>query len=278
MLKKLSREEIYILHISQMIERKKAILINLQLMADQKIGNRQYTKDITKDMKVRYSMQGNVQICGKTFPKQPRLTCYFRGENKWYADGKASIYREMDDNRQKKYLKIYKKRMEWISRQFNEWKNTENMPYNICTGLILHETGFPSEWMSFTTDFDEALFYACCEYEKGRWRPLNKKDIYSGHKTGVIYSACSDLEDFYEGMDEYGKMIPEIGQPYLKKSTPYSFGMRMRPNDDLRMDSRFTCFVFHQDEELTQMIFEKMNKGRFLSKKRKDFNRIITNS
>lgn len=279
MLKKLSREEIDILHISQIIERKKAILINLQLMAEEKTGNKQYTKDITDDMKKKYSMEGTVEICGKIFPRQPRLTCYFRGENKWYADGKASLYREKDCTKQKKYLNIYRKRMKWISEKLNKWENTENKAYPVCTGLVLHENGCPSEWMSFTTDFDEALFYACCQYEKGHWRPLNKKDIHEGHRTGVIYSACSDLTDFYEGSDEYGKMIPETGQPYIRTFSPYSFGMRMRPDDDLRSDPRFVCFVFHQNEELTQMIFEKMKEGKLLERKiKKDFNIIITNS
>lgn len=282
MIRKMSENEIDIMHISQMVERKKAILVNLQLMVREKEQRKGKEKaadvEVKQELEERYSMEGTVTIGNKRYPKQIRLMNYFRGENAWYLDGKASLFRYLPNAKtaQAEYFQkqnaakesFYSKLSDEdsIQRQTGE----EIYGKEICRELVSHHYGYQSEWQEFTSNFDEALFYACCIYEDRHWRPLNKQEIATDHKYGVIYSASADNREFYEKEREgrnTGLMIPAGEVPFMRCHPQYSYAMKMMPEDDLRDDGRFECLVFEHTEAMCQAVFQRMGNGKLIFRK-----------
>ncbi|MCU6763235.1 Uncharacterised protein [uncultured Roseburia sp.] len=269
MIKEISKEEIDMLHILHMIERKTAILVNLQLIAEGKYVSEKNEKQ-RKLLEEKYGMDGNIQIGQESFPKQFRLSNYFRGENAWYPNGKVSLFRNLpDDNiereqflsEEKAHLNIFSERLQRKNEGGNDYET------KVYPGLLYQHYGNISDWQAFTSNFDEALFYACCVYENEKWRPLNREEIQLNHKQGVIYCGSMEDERFYHPEEKSincGVMFPAGSQPFMRCSTQYSYAMQMGAEDDLRNDQRFDCLIFEHTEKLCQEIFDKMCGGQSL--------------
>lgn len=279
MIRKVSENEIDIMHISQMLERKKAILVNLQLMVKESGMKRKEIDDIEieSEMAERYNMEGTVKIGNKLYPKQVRLMNYFRGENAWYSNGKASLFRQVPGTWKKE--DVYNRKYYTVSKLFSEKipsagpalrKAAEIYGKESCSELLSHHYGCPSDWQEFTSNFDEALFYACCVYEDRHWRPLNKKEIETDHKYGLIYSAIAGNPGFYKkrgNRKNTGLMIPAGEIPFLRCHPQYSYAMKMKPEDDLREDDRFECILFEHTEALCRAVYRRMGNGELIFRK-----------
>lgn len=237
--KRVSREEIVKMHMVQQLERKKALFVNLQLQDNKSV--REIVEGsggiITEEDSRRYMSRRNISCGNSTLPEQLFLSNYFRGENAYYPDGKSLIYRKPAE----------------------------------CTDKNSH-----SEWMGFTSNFDEALFYACCTCDEntGKYRPLEKKDFQApecigkaDRRYGVIYMAdCMDKR-FWMGNGkepEYNVMMPAGTWPCIKGGRQYVYAMRLHEEDDLTGDERFDRLVFEHTEELCRDIFRLMDGGNFL--------------
>lgn len=232
MKKLITREEILRMHLQQQFERKKALAVKLYMQSGKKEKEaflQQMNGLITEEEYRNYAMTEKISYRNQSFDRYLCLPYYFRGENCFYKKSKNTVYRKKDG-------------------------------YHSDA-----ECGSYSGWMSFTSNFDEALFYACCLYEREReqWRPLEKGEM----DHGVIYRADSRDRRFYPSEEEaeYHVMIPVGEQPFFCGAGCYTYAMRMRKEDDLGMDERFDCLIFEQTEELCNDIYERMEKGAYLS-------------
>lgn len=270
--KRVSREEIIKMHIVQQLERRKALLVNLQLLQDSKQDD--CDGIITEEDRRRYEIGMSVPYPNGVFPKQFRLPNYFRGENAYYPTGKSIIYRQMaeGENCQNDVTAAQ------IRRMIPEWENGNT---TVIPEIVDAHYGIPSEWLGFTSNFDEALFYACCTIDErsGEWRPLEENDFRppahdgeADRRYGVIYMADAMDVRFREGLDgntEYNRMTPAGSQPLMRNTMQYAYAMRLRESDDLAKDARFDRLVFEQSEKLCRDIYKRMDAGKMLFSNKK---------
>lgn len=265
--KRVLREEIIKMHMVQQLERKKALLVNLQSQQ----GGEPDDCDgiITEEDRRRYKMGGNVTCPNGIFSKQFSLPNYFRGENAYYPTGKSTAYRPMAEceNCHDQFT------AEQIRSRISESGNTQ---ITVIPEIVDAHYGIPSEWLGFTSNFDEALFYACCtiDEQSGKWRPLEEKDFLApaqeggtDRRYGVIYMADAADVRFGEGMDkdvEYNLMTPAGSLPLMRNVGQYAYAMRLRESDDLVRDKRFDRLVFEHSEELCRDIYRRMDAGKML--------------
>lgn len=275
MVKEISKKEIDMLHILHMIERKTAILVNLQLMAEGRYVNEKDEMQ-QKLLEEKYSMDGVIRIGQESFPRQFQLSNYFRGENAWYPNGKVSLYRELPDDmaEREQFLNLERRHFITFSERLQRKNESgDNNELKVYPGLLYQHYGNKSDWQAFTSNFDEALFYACCVYENGKWRPLNEEEIQGKHRQGVIYSGSMEDKRFYQPEGDSancGIMLPAGSQPFMRCNMQYSYAMQMGFEDDLRNDERFDCFVFEHTEKLCWEIFDKMCGGELLYQRNAD--------
>ena len=168
--KKVSIRDIAKLHVSQQLERKKAILLNLELDTCMRAG-KEWTPIpgiFTWEDRKRYEMDQKIMLPNGTFTKQFSLPNYFRGENAYVTRGRHIQEQDM-------------------------LTEMEQIP-----GVEPEYYGDGSEWLAFTSNFDQALLHACCKWDKDarEWRPLTEDEIHKPEKEGdadyrygVIYMA-----------------------------------------------------------------------------------------
>ena len=88
--KRVSIRDIAKLHVSQQLERKKAILLNLELDTCMRAGKEWIPIPgiFTWEDRKRYEMDQKITLPNGTFTKQFSLPNYFRGENAYVARGR----------------------------------------------------------------------------------------------------------------------------------------------------------------------------------------------
>ena len=165
----ISKEEIVNLHMVQQLERKKALAVNLILARERQTDKALEASDgmLTREDFEHYEIGMNVSYPNGSFPKQFFLPNYFRGENAYFPTGKSAVYRQNTETA-KTALQAYEEDI-MMSDEVKECKNIPVFP-----GILAEHSGVASDWMSFTSNFDEALFYACCICDKEtsgvRWK------------------------------------------------------------------------------------------------------------
>ena len=89
--KRVSIRDIAKLHVSQQLERKKAILLNLELDTCMRAGKEWIPIPgiFTWEDRKRYEMDQKITLPNGTFTKQFSLPNYFRGENAYVARGRT---------------------------------------------------------------------------------------------------------------------------------------------------------------------------------------------
>ena len=266
--KRVSKEEIVTMHMEQQLERKKALLVKLGLQEGKSVDEIVKASEgiITKEDCQRYGTENRVSSLFDDFPKQMNLPNIFRGENACYPTGKSTYYR--DGLVQRKETS----RKEQIRQMIAEC-STQTAP--VIPGIAEAHYGISSEWIGFTSNFDEALFYACCtvDEQSGKWRPLDKNDFVASdssggadHHYGVIYMADAADDRLWEEA-EYNRMIPSGSQPLMRNVMQYAYAMRLGSEDDLVRDERFVRLIFEHSEELCRDIYERMEQGKYLFRK-----------
>ena len=139
-------------------------------------------------------------------------------------------------------------------------------------GIRKECAGGPEEWLEFTSNFDLALFYACCKWDEEQleWLPMTEADIERPYGEGepdphygVIYMANAEDARFfgtYANAPEYHIMTP-AGSLVDGGNREYIFAMRMRDKDELQKDARFDILVFEHTEKFCQDVYELMQKS-----------------
>lgn len=245
--KRVSIGEIAKIHVKQQLERKKAILLNLELDACARKGVEwKPTEGIfSLEDRSRYEMDQRVTLPNGTFTKQFSLPNYFRGENAY------------------------------VVRGYHVQK--QELPMEYIPGVTPAYFGEAKEWTAFTSNFDMALFYACCiwdEIEAG-WRPLLEEEIHApidtdgaDYRYGVIYMADAADHRFcgsYSETPEYHVMTP-AGSLVPGKNSQYVFAMRMRESERLQTDQRFERLIFEHTEKFCRDVYELLTGEPFFQK------------
>lgn len=263
--KRVSKEEIVKMHMEQQLERKKALLVKLGLLKGKSVDEivKESEGIISKEDCKRYETGNTVSSLFDDSPKQMNLPNIFRGENAYYPAGKSTYYRDglVQENETSRKEKICQMLAEYSA------KTTPVIPE-----IVEAHYGISSEWLGFTSNFDEALFYACCtvDEQSGKWRPLYKKDFSASdssgeadHHYGVIYMADATDDGLWEEA-EYNRMTPSGSQPLMRNVMQYAYAMRLGSEDDLVKDERFVRLIFEHSEELCRDIYERMEQGKYL--------------
>ena len=158
------------------------------------------------------------------------------------------------------------------------------------TALAQHY-GFDTPLLDLTNDFLIALFFATCKYDKDTdsYKPLSKEDIEKSDisRYGIIFHSPNWMLDYMNGtqaiqlhekMMQHDWSLPfnidsgeldgvafQIGyQPFYRCHFQSGYIYPMRENMPLQQDIRFEKLRFKQSPELSQKVYELMQKGKLV--------------
>lgn len=213
-----------------------------------------------------------------TVIKQAEANWFFRGERICYPNSQPTFVRRLKEKTQEEALVFeFVKNTKLIDfklilNQFTHFREFENMGIKMPNGFrrlsvllsnIAQHYGFDTNWLDITSDFNAALFFACCTYENSKWRPLTAKEISKDEKTkhGRIFRRKADFIT-NSRMDGKYRALPVGYQPFMRCHMQYSYGIWMDESMDLtEKESGFEMLKFEHSEELSQYVFEKMQNG-----------------
>lgn len=173
------------------------------------------------------------------------------------------------------------------------WK-IDVMPYweaklsDINIAALAQHYGFDTCLLDLTNDSRTALFFATCKYDykTDSYRPLTKKDIEATEdsKYGVIFHSPNWVVDYLNGgsfewhmrhmndqreepysfySGDLDGMAFQIGyQPLMRCHHQSGYIMPMMNATQLQNDNRFKKLRFLQSEELSNRVYEMMDKGK----------------
>jgi len=221
----------------------------------------------------------------------------FRGENTVYPRTLPSLNRKLELFNDVEQKEIYRSIANMRCYHFIDLCCKINVvPFweaTICDvnfKALAQHYGFETSLLDLTGNFLVALFFATCKYDEsiGHYRPLTKKEIELNENTryGVIFHSPMWYYDFQQnGMTKLNSLLPtlneqvhfptqidderldkiafQIGyQPFYRCSYQDGYVMSMHRDYPLQNDIYFEKLKFKQNEELSQYIFNKLNRGK----------------
>ncbi|WP_270778363.1 FRG domain-containing protein [Holdemanella biformis] len=219
---------------------------------------------------------------------------FFRGENQQFLKSLPSLRRKQE-GKSKYESELIKVIAVMRSFQFLKfiWK-IDVVPFwkaklsDINIDALAQHYGFDTCLLDLTNDFRTALFFATCKYDykTDSYRPLTKKDIEATEdsKYGVIFHSPNWVLDYLNGgsfewhmhrLNNPDKgpysfysgyldgMAFQIGyQPLMRCHHQSGYIMPMMNATPLQSDNRFEKLRFLQSEELSNRVYEMMDKGK----------------
>lgn len=216
-----------------------------------------------------------------TVIRQAKSSFYYRGEKQLFPTTEPTINRRLKAFRKKPDRLFLEKfiaelRIQNFYQLILKFNHTHQYLENGITVLykqLAQHYGLETDWLDLTSDFEVALFFACCKFdEKTGWLPLDKKDINKSNETkyGVIYSRKSNLLDdlIYEPnniqFQHFGLILPIGFQPFMRCHLQSGYTMQMSFGETLNDNKTFDRYIFKHDEGLCYFIYEKMKKGKLV--------------
>lgn len=212
---------------------------------------------------------------GKSIWLQGYARKLFRGENAYYPETRASLFRKgnwfnsfISLLKQKTFIDVLKQ-LEYIK----QWNNYCDVDYKAIAQHYLFDTSY----LDVTSDFSVSLFFACCsyDYDKKEWRPLNnsdfekadsRKDVFANggdSRFGILYCCPSSIIKILSAIDPHFPLIDPVGYfPFLRSEYQSAYTIQTNPDFDLKKFSIFQKVKFRLTEEICNWIFEKMDKGK----------------
>lgn len=208
---------------------------------------------------------------------------YFRGESAYYGESRPSIFRNLPTDPIEKKLHMVLGQIRMID--FALWLNTlsfvRNWPYgDVFQGAIAQHYGMPTNGMDITSDIKTALFFACCRYENGKWRPLkveefgradSRKSVANkggDSRYGILFSAPVDVANMSRAAKIPGLHLTyatPIGyQPFMRCASQSGFIIEAGEPYDMYHDHSFRKIKFRHTEEICKWIFEEMEEGALI--------------
>lgn len=219
---------------------------------------------------------------------------FFRGENQQYLKSLPSLQRKQEE-KSKYECELIKVIAVMRSFQFLKviWK-IDVVPFweaklsDINIDALAQHYGFDICLLDITNDFRSALFFATCKYDykTDSYRPLTKKDIEATEdsKYGEIFHSPNWALDYLNGgsfechmqrlnnpdkgpysfySGQLDGMAFQIGyQPLMRCHQQSGYIMPMMNATPLQNDNRFEKLRFLQSEELSNRVYEMMDKGK----------------
>jgi hypothetical protein len=266
-------------------------LNDIKEMIDKNNEDKEYNENLTKDLKKRIHSNSIpdkslseslarmvaedrhtpgliVSYPHGTVIQQEKRSNYYRGETALYSSSKPSIFRNTPKNPVEKvvYYFISEMKIYEFSKIIDSFKVVRDWPCDVLYRAIAQHYGIPTNWLDITNDFEVALFFACCKYdkEKDHYRPLNQYDFKEEkNKYGVIFKADALLADLRSGASECKSSITPIGfQPFMRCHRQYGYAYVMGENEDLYKSNDFHIMKFKHSIELSNEIYQHMEGGK----------------
>ncbi len=220
-----------------------------------------------------------------TVVRQAQRSYFYRGENQLFDSSQASLYRRLNKIKNSEELMIeefvaYMKIADFLelllkldhTQVFIQSQYSfNNAPAKISIDLLYEQLaqhyGLETYWLDITTDFEVALFFACCKFDNQshKWRPLNKEDFNESYKTlfGVIFQSPTNLPSHYLPEELKSIRILPVGfQPFMRCHMQNSYVASIEKSHCLQKENTFKKLRFKHDEELCNYIFNKMDFGK----------------
>jgi len=220
-----------------------------------------------------------------TVIRQAQRSYFYRGENQLFDSSQASLYRRLNKIKNSEellieefvaYMKIadflelllkFDHTQAFIQRQYSFNNTPTKISIDLLYEQIAQHYGLETHWLDITSDFEVALFFACCkfDYQIHKWRPLNKEDFNESNKTlyGVIFQSPIIHANHYFPEELKSVCILPVGfQPFMRCHMQNSYVAMMDKAHCLQKENTFKKLRFRHEEELCNYIFNKMDKGR----------------
>lgn len=249
---------------------------------EEKIRNHSGIVSIILTSLMDFYLNGFVETypqCG-TVLTQPKRRYYFRGENAFYTSSKPSLARNVNLHLPNHIIEM----LLWL--RINEgclfldnfdavrkWPVEKSVNY---IALAQHY-GLRTMMMDVTSDLKTALFFACCKYENGRWRPLKQSEIAEkdsrdniarlggDSRYAILYRSPTDITEMsWATQDDPGlNIITPIGyQPFMRCTAQYGYMLiTQSSNYDMMQDNQFEKYKMRLSGDFCQRIFEEMEYG-----------------
>jgi len=206
---------------------------------------------------------------------------HYRGESACYPFSQPTFIRKLT-NKTKEEREVFEfvanlRLFEFFKllEKLNHYQDFRNIHFQIGETRIFLDTlfyniaqhyGFDTNWLDITSDFETALFFACCKFSNNNWLPLKKKDFDKNgeSKYGRIFRRA--VNDFRNNFPENKYTVLPVGfQPFMRCHMQYSYGIVMEEGMDLNNpESGFECLKFRHSAELSNYIYSKMNHGSLI--------------
>lgn len=204
---------------------------------------------------------------------QPKRQYFYRGERAFFGSSRPGIYRGSEQKRFLRRVADYLILNEacCFLDEFDAVRGWQ--PSTVNYPALAQHYGIKTPLMDLTSDLKTALFFACCTYENGRWRPLQKRDLQAqggvaDPRFGVLYRTPTEITDMQwallpEDGASSGALITPIGyQPFMRCSAQHGYMLIARDERyDMLRDPLFDKFRFAHDEDFCRWIFEQMDGG-----------------
>lgn len=208
---------------------------------------------------------------------------YFRGESAYYGESRPSLFRNLPKDSEKKILHIVigNIRMNDFSLWLKKLSFVRNWPYgSVLYGAVAQHYGIPTNGMDITSDIKTALFFACCRYEKGKWRPLHndefaevdsRKSIAAkggDSRFGILFAAPIDVANMSKAANipslhfTYG--TPLGYQPFMRCASQSGFIIEADESYNMYQDISFQKVKFRHTEEICDWIYHEMHEGALI--------------
>ena len=208
--------------------------------------------------------------------RQAERSCYFRGENQIYPTTKPSLCRRLEkitnpeQNRVERFvadlrLAVFKK----LVQQFDHIEEYSRIGIDILYDHLAQHYNLETNYLDLTSDFEIALFFACCTYDPNiqQWRPLKNEDFNEDKKKyGVIFRKPywrNNSEYFFgEGGPPRNSIHPIGFQPFQRCHMQSGYAMKMDIGEDLQQDTSFEKFKFRHSEKLSALVYQNLDGGK----------------
>ena len=206
--------------------------------------------------------------------RQAQRSFYYRGENQIYETSQPSLCRKLNkiDNEEVKHVEEFVSNLRVadfldLLLHFEHAKMFMNNSVDILYEQLAQHYGFETKWLDVTTDFEVALFFACCKYnnESNKWEPLNHVDFNKKEESsyGVIFRKnVNDFSKFLPSDLQTLAILPIGFQPFMRCHMQFGYAIHMDTHMNLQDDKYFEIFKFRHSEELCNFIFQRMDFGR----------------
>lgn len=203
---------------------------------------------------------------------------FYRGENAYHGQSRPSLFRKLPDDPVEKdlYMVLGEVRIIDFSLWLNNLSFVKKWPFgDVFHGAIAQHYGIPTNCVDVSTDLRTALFFACCRYEDGHWRPLKPDEFAAANsrnlgehgdaRYGIIYSAPVDVANMSYTANIPGMRLTyatPIGyQPFMRCASQSGYLVQAAQSYDMFKDASFQKMRFRLTENICNRIFEEMQGG-----------------